>query len=215
MAAMVGASVGVAYVAIALTATVAGLALLHLSALHGIVRWDHDVSVWFVGHRTPRWNRASDVFTWVANTSGIVGVAAVVTVFLLWRRWGRRALVPFVALGLELACFLTTNYLVRRERPSVPRVGHAPSTFSWPSGHCAATLVLYGTIAVLVVAATRRWLPRALVWALAVFLTLGVSVSRVYRGEHHLLDVTAGVLVGIAVLATEVIVLRRMEPVLT
>jgi len=204
-------SLAVAYVAIAAVLTVTGLALLHVGLLAPVVRWDHDVSVWFAEHRTSTLDRASDVFTWAANTSGIIAADVVVTAFLLWRRWGRRALVLTMGLALELSCFLTGNYLVRRDRPSVPRVGTAPSTFSWPSGHCAATLVLYGGIAVLVATATRRLVPRIASAAVAVVLSLGVATSRVYRGEHHLLDVVAGLAVGIAALVCAFVAMRRME----
>ena len=200
-----------AYVAIAATLTVIGLALVHVGAFDRVVDWDHSVSEWFVDHRTAALNRASDVFTRIANTTGIVAVALVVTVFLLWRRWGRRAWLLLMGLGLELSCFLTINELVRRPRPDVPRVGHVPTTFSWPSGHCSATLVLYGGIAVLVASATKRVLPRALAWTLAIVLTAGVALSRAYRGEHHLLDVIAGLVVGVAALTAAVVAMHRME----
>ena len=69
-------------------------------------------------------------------------------------------LVIVVGLPLELAAFLTANYLVARPRPSVPKLGDQPGTYSYPSGHIAATIVLWGAVAVLLVwhYRERRWL---------------------------------------------------------
>ena len=38
-------------------------------------------------------------------------------------------------------------------------------------------------------------------WAIAIALPLIVALSRMYRGMHHPLDVTSGMLIGIASLA--------------
>lgn len=201
-----------AYVGIVALLVLAGLAVTHLGVLRPALRWDDHVNQWFVEQRTPRLDRVSGWFTSLANTMGIVVVAAVVTAVLLVRRWGHRAFLLAVGLSLELAAFLTSNYTVRRPRPDVPHVGSTPSTFSWPSGHVAATFVLYGGIAILVMIATRRLLPRLLAWTVAVVTTAGVGLSRVYRGEHHALDVTAGLALGVCALLAAVLVIRRLQP---
>jgi membrane-associated phospholipid phosphatase len=45
---------------------------------------------------------------------------------------------------------------------------------------------------------TRRSLPRILAWSVAVALTGCVAVSRIYRGDHHLTDAVAGLVLGVA-----------------
>ena len=101
-----------------------------------------------------------------------------------------------VALAIELTVFLTVNYAVGRPRPHVSHVGSTPSTYSWPSGHVAATLTLYVGIALIVAALTARPVPRAAAWLVAVCLVVCVGVSRVYKGEHHPTDALAGLLLG-------------------
>jgi undecaprenyl-diphosphatase len=59
-----------------------------------------------------------------------------------------------------------------------------PPTSSFPSGHTAASVALYGGIALLVVGATRAWW-RWLVVATAVALVVAVAAARLYRGAHH------------------------------
>ena len=91
----------------------------------------------------------------LADTPGIAVVAtfAVVITFLLRR--ARLAVMLIVALVTELTVFLTVNYAVERPRPHVAHVASTPSTYSWPSGHVAATLTLYGGIALIVAADDR------------------------------------------------------------
>jgi len=196
------------YVVLAATLTGLGLGVTHLLSHGPVGRWDEHVNDWFAAHRTNTWNRVSAGFTSLADTLGVVAVAAVVTVVLLFRRWGRFALLLVTGLAIELSVFLSTNYLVARPRPSAPHLGSTPSTFSWPSGHSAATLVLYGGIAVLVMTATPRRFPRIAAWMVAVALTVGVALSRIYRGEHHPTDTLAGVILGIGALWAAVSALR-------
>jgi undecaprenyl-diphosphatase len=77
---------------------------------------------------------------------------------------------------------------VGRPRPPVEQLdGHMP-TSSFPSGHIAATMCLYVSIAVLVVPRIRAWW-RWIFVALAVIMPVGVALSRMYRGMHHPTDV--------------------------
>jgi undecaprenyl-diphosphatase len=64
----------------------------------------------------------------------------------------------------------------------------------------AATLTLYGGIALIVAAMTARPVPRVAAWLVAVGLVVTVAASRVYEGEHHPTDVLAGLLLGVGAL---------------
>ena len=185
-----------------------GLVVAHFVAYDRVGHWDDHLNLWFARHRRPVWNRVSGDFTLLADTLGVISVAAVVTVVLLVRRWGRLALLLAAALTAELTVFLATNYLVARPRPFVPHLGSTPSTSSWPSGHVAATTVLYGGIAVLVTVATSRRLPRLTAWIVAFALITCVALSRIYRGDHHLTDTLAGLALGVAALGSAMFALR-------
>ena len=70
-----------------------------------------------------------------------------------------------------------------------------PVTSSFPSGHIAATLCLWISIALLVTGRTRRWW-RWIPVVLAVVMPVGVALSRMYRGEHHPTDVLGAMLLA-------------------
>lgn len=203
-------TVVIGYLALAAALVVVGLVLVHLLA--PVRHWDDHVNSWFAAHRHPRWDRVSKDGTFVANTLGVVVVAAIVTVFGLLRRWGRTAALLVVGLALELSVFLTVNYTVARPRPVAPHLGSTPSTYSFPSGHVAATFVLYGGIAVLVAARTRHPLGRAAAWLLAAVCVTWVAFSRVYEAQHHPTDVLAGFAMGIGALSVAVLAVRPSGP---
>ena len=87
--------------------------------------------------------------------------------------------------------------LVDRKRPPVPHLDQAPPTSSFPSGHTAASIVLWGALAVLANERARSALVRNLFLVLAFVMPLLVASSRLYRGMHFLTDVLGGVLLGL------------------
>jgi len=68
--------------------------------------------------------------------------------------------------------------------------------------------VLYGGIAVIVMAATDRRPLQVFAWMVAIGLTCAVALSRIYRGEHHPTDTMAGVALGVGALIAGVFVIR-------
>jgi len=69
--------------------------------------------------------------------------------------------------------------------------------YGFPSGHATAATAVYGGAAVLLRVGTRR-----LRYAAAGAVVTVVCLSRVVIGVHYLVDVAAGVLLGLAVLVT-------------
>jgi membrane-associated phospholipid phosphatase len=174
-----------------------GLLVTHV-LVHGTVQSvDRGVDVWFAAHRTGTWNTITDVSTIMAQTQTVIAVTAVVVLLLRWRlgRWYESGILVAAMVG-ELVVFYAATKIVHRPRPPVPRLDVAPPTSSFPSGHTAAAVALYGCIAILVLwIYGRRPATRVAVVVLCC-VPVVVGVSRVYRGMHYPTDVLAGALVG-------------------
>lgn len=170
--------------------------------------FDEAIPAWFARHRSPTWTPWSYVFSQAGNTHAIltVGLVAGPVAVMATRRWRPLVFLAVTMLG-ELTLFLVSANVLDRPRPHVTQLDGPLPTSSFPSGHVAATLCLYGAIAVLVWGRTRRWW-RWIAVALAVAMPALVAVSRLYRGEHHPTDIGGGVLLALLWLAAAVFIVR-------
>ena len=179
-----------------------------LVPVHGFEKWDNDLNRWLAERRTPVLTDLS----WLGSTlAGGLVIPAVVgvllLVFVVRRSWLLAAFTLFV-ISLESGAYRATTLVVHRDRPPVHRLeGLAPDA-SFPSGHIAATVALYGGLLLLFASwVGRRWFS-TLAGTLAVGLVLFVGWARMYRGMHHVTDLAAGVLMGLLALGVAVFAAR-------
>lgn len=163
---------------------------------------DADLSVtsWLADHRTGAMDAVATIGSSLADTFTVVGVLIGAVTMLAAAGWLRHAVFLLVAVATEFAVFLATSYLIGRDRPDVNPLGEVPSTGSYPSGHVAITIVIYGGLTV--VAASTSGRPGVLRiggWISGV-LALFVGISRLYEGVHHPIDVLGGALLGVTAL---------------
>lgn len=176
-----------------------------------LVRWDASVDRHLAADRRDPWTEITHLATFLAETMTVIGVGLVAFVLLRLglKRW-REPLFLAVAVIGEVTIFVSTTMLVDRARPPVKHLDGAPPTSSFPSGHTAASVALYGGLAVLAWrAGAAVWL-RTLATAAAVLVPVLVAVSRMYRGMHYPSDVIAGGLLACCWLAvTSAVILGR------
>jgi undecaprenyl-diphosphatase len=200
------------YAATVFTLVLVGLLLTHVLLDGPVGRWDTSSTRWLAEHRTGALDGVMALASRSADTFGIIAVALVVLIVLWARRRFQHMALLVTGLTLELSAFLAVNALVGRDRPDVLRMGSTPSTSSFPSGHTAATLVLYAAIAFFVSEAGRAFVWRVLAWTAAAMMPVVVGFARVYRGFHHPTDVAFGYALGCAVLLVAALAVRTWSP---
>lgn len=161
------------------------------------IAWDGEVPGWEADllRWTNDWPDWLEPIMWTLQQVGVLAGPLIGGVVIAWvaRRW--EYVIPFVLL-MPLKLIIekaVLKQLVERQRPFVsigPDItvrGPAFEGLSFPSGH-STTAVAF---AILVVAfVPPKWRPIPLVWALV------VGISRLYYGEHNVLDVVAGFAMG-------------------
>ncbi len=131
---------------------------------------------------------------------GGVGVLSLITlasvVFLCVLRQLHSAVFLTVCVALGLLISTGFKMAVARPRPDLVPHGSFVNTASFPSGHSMMSAVVYLTLAVMLARTHEKLGVRMFLLTLAILLTLGVGVSRVYLGVHWPTDVLAGWALG-------------------
>lgn len=190
-----------------------GWLLSHPLAGTAFEDWDGWVDRWFARHRTSTWNTVTHWLTYAAETYTVIAIGLVffVVLRLALHRW-RESMFLFAAVVGEVLIFLATTLIIDRHRPAVPHLDDAPPTSSFPSGHTAASVALYGALAILALRVARAGWLRGLAVTLAVLVPVCVAFARMYRGMHYPTDTMAGALLSIAWLTvTTRVVLSRQR----
>jgi membrane-associated phospholipid phosphatase len=174
-----------------------GFGVTHLLHSAGFHTADLSVDKWFASHRTGPLNVITYIGTTMAQTTTAIGVTVLVVLLLRWRlgRWHESGIFLTVMAG-ELLIFLSITFTIHEPRPPVARLDAAPPTSSFPSGHTAAALALYGGIAVMVLWIYGRSTVTRIVAGVLFCIPVYVALSRLYRGMHYPTDVLAGALLG-------------------
>ena len=181
---------------VALGGALTGIGFALMGPLNGVSQAEESVNKDLAADRTGTWDTITAVWSQIGNTIGVIAVCIVVASLILWRtRDLRLAFVAPIAIAMQGLIFLIVAKVVDRDRPPVDKLDASPPTASYPSGHVGASTGLYVAFALLALRIERPWLRWTTV-ALCLAMPLLVAFSRLYRGMHHITDISAGILNG-------------------
>lgn len=140
-------------------------------------------------HLTPLMRLA----TAIGDTIGRLAILALVLPALLWRH--RRADALWLALMMAggTALNLILKQIFAAPRPDLLPHLDIVHSYSFPSGHAAGNMMMFGALAMLAGRVSANW-------AACVMIAL-IGISRVWLGVHWPSDVTAGWIEGLGWLA--------------
>jgi membrane-associated phospholipid phosphatase len=190
-----------------------GLLLTHVLLSGAWGRWDEGANDWFVTQRTTSLNAITSVGTTIGSTGTVLGAALVSVAFLAIRRLWREVGMIVIALAVEASVFLMTTLIVNRPRPTVLRLDPSPPTSSFPSGHTAAAIALWVSLAIVISIHVRNAAVRTIVWVVGLGLPVFVAISRLYRGMHHPTDVMGSVVLGAGAILTALLAVKTASAV--
>ena len=193
----------------AMVFAVVGLAIA-VAAGAELVRYD------VLANRAVHSHAAEPMTTWVfvVTTLGATPVLIAVTLCAaltlgLRGRW-RSAVALVVAYLVTDVTVAVVKLIVSRPRPEENLTD--ANGFSFPSGHSAMSMAVYGCLAFALARACRGGLPRAVVAAAGVGIVVLVGLSRIYLGVHYPTDVVAGWITGAAILIAAWVFVSRLRP---
>lgn len=178
-------------------AVVFGLVAWGVFGSGALARWDDLAAAWIDTGTTPAWRRAMALISDLHRPRGIAAATAVAALALMARRDRAAALCLMLSVlgGASLNHFLKQGFA--RPRPGAEALLYAATDFSFPSGHAANAMLLYATLAALLVWRLRSRALQAALVGIAATGMVSVAASRLILGAHHLSDVLAGAAVGL------------------
>ena len=141
-----------------------------LLPIHAIGSADEGFVESMVADRTPVLTDIS-AFGTAAGGAPVLPILAglVAIVCALMRRWLIAGFAAFV-LTVESATYRVSSLVVPRERPTVHRLDDLPADASFPSGHTAASIAVYGGLVLLITSRITDRRAKIAAWVLAVLL---------------------------------------------
>jgi undecaprenyl-diphosphatase len=162
--------------------------------VHHVFGLDTWATPFLHGFASPEMDSLMTALTTMGSSLILLPSFVVLMVVLVWRRRVGAAGFLAVASGGALVLNAAMKVFFQRPRPVLDYAA-ALSDYSFPSGHTMNAFVFYVAVALIVWSVLGR---RAGTGAMivALILSIGVGISRIYLGFHFLTDVVGGLTAG-------------------
>ncbi|WP_232541146.1 phosphatase PAP2 family protein [Spirosoma endbachense] len=160
-----------------------------------MVQVDLGFTHWLFQGRSTLISQMLYALTWLGSAYVTIGLALIGSLVLYHQKKGRNIVILWILMaGVGLFVQVGKRTFIRNRPTEVAY--YTESGYSFPSGHSATAMTLYGLLSYWLVRGRRRIRNRWLVGISAVGLILVVGFSRIYLGVHFLSDVLGGYLLG-------------------
>ncbi|WP_414644086.1 phosphatase PAP2 family protein [Allocoleopsis sp.] len=178
-----------------------GLPLLVFEQLAAVVwrneggfSWDKSILLSIHATATPQLDQIAVTLTKLGGFKGVLPVAAVISLVLLYRRqWRSLAYWLVTLLGSRLLEMQAKEFL-HRVRPSLWESLSHKSSYSFPSGHAMASMTFVAALVILTWG--TRWC--GLILSLGSAFIIAIAWTRLYLGVHFPSDILAGWMTALA-----------------
>lgn len=162
---------------------------------------DAQLATWLHAHARPALTTWMLAITDLHSTLAVSCYAALAALWFAHRRQWRRIVTLTLCLAGGMALNVAMKFAFHRARPVLDDPLLTLSSYSFPSGHVAASTILYGLLVAWVFVATPRAGLRLGALCVALLAIALVAFTRMYLGVHFLSDVCAAFVEGVAWLA--------------
>ncbi len=157
---------------------------------------DQNVLQFFAENRTEWLSFLMLVVTYAGGYMVASVVTALSAISFLIHKHTSKILPLFISVGGSTATVFIIKNIFDKARPLAEALYLEP-TSSFPSGHAAVAIALYGFILFTIWQYDRHHLRNPFIFCLALLILL-IGISRLYLGVHYLSDVLVGYIIGLA-----------------
>jgi undecaprenyl-diphosphatase len=152
---------------------------------------DQQWAQWLHVHGTPGMIRFMLAVSTIHNMRAITLYTVLLGSYLLWKRQRGWLICMLLVIPGGMAINTLAKHLIERPRPLFDDPIVTLATFSFPSGHVAASTLFYGVVATWLSSRTHGLHKQLPIAAAALLVITLVAASRMYLGAHFLSDVLA------------------------
>lgn len=152
---------------------------------------DQQWAQWLHAHGTPWLTRTMLALSTMHDMLAMSVYTLLLAAFLLWRRQRDWMICLLLVVPGGMAINTLTKHLIGRPRPQFTDPIVTLATFSFPSGHVAASTLFYGFLVSWLISRTHAPGRRLTAVAAALLMVALVATSRMYLGAHFFSDVLA------------------------
>lgn len=146
---------------------------------------------WLHAHSTPVLTQVMLVVSALHNMLSMSVLTIALAIFLKWRRERDWLLGLVLALPGGMAINTLFKFVFERARPHFIDPIVSLTSYSFPSGHVAASTLFYGFVAAFLISHTHLLVRRIAAGIGALVMVALVAASRMYLGAHFFSDVLA------------------------
>lgn len=137
------------------------------------------------------------VITTLGSTVGVISIMIITGLVFLKNKSFSDMKYVVANVGIGVILMQVLKHIIKRARPAWKWI--VQGGFSYPSGHTISTLLLYGTLILIV----NKKLDKKYSFPLTIFFSLMIiltGISRIYFGAHYMTDVLASFILGAIIL---------------
>lgn len=179
------------------------------------LQWEVDLIVWLQGNMGSVGTFLSKVFSFIGGETFSL-LLLIVMLFCYKKEAGKRVARTVLTASMwfpmiKNVVLRVRPYMAHKEKIEVLQVVEADADkwdiiqqgFSFPSGHGATAVSLFGSIGKEL---RKRWM-----WTLAILMPLLIGLSRISVGVHYPTDVLAGWAIGLAAIGFNVLLEKKVK----
>ena len=170
--------------------------------------YDLQITNFLYSIRDPLFTKLLLLVTKLGGIYAVIVVTIAITGFLFLKKnyvyvWA--FLVALFSGGILMALI---KIIIKRPRPELPFPVYQEFSFSFPSGHATASIILYGFIAYFIWQNSSSNKIRLVSAVSALLVILLIGFSRTYLGVHYFSDVIAGYILGTLCLTSGIYIIK-------
>lgn len=168
-----------------------------LVAVQATLPFERGFARWVVGWEDRRIFEVLSTVSELGSTPTIsaVTLCTLILLVIVGRHVDASAVLLIVATTATLT--LSMKNVIERPRPDLIPATVIEDGFSFPSGHAAMSVAVYGAIALLTTRSPLHPTIRAAIIGTLIALIIAIGASRTYLGVHYPTDIVGGWLTGV------------------